>query len=71
MYLLNSQEMSFRELPLNEGRTFTKRSAVRLLDCLAMKAVCCAKELVEASSEVQGGAGQVAASLASEESMPL
>lgn len=36
-----------------------------------MEAIGCGKELVEASSEVQGWARQVAASLASEESMPL
>ena len=36
-----------------------------------MEAVCSAEELVEAAGEVKGRAGQVSASLASEEGMPL
>ena len=53
------------------GMTLTKGCAIDLLDGLAGQVVGSTKELVEASSEVQGWARQVAASLASEESMPL
>ncbi len=49
----------------------TKWSAEGLLDSLPMEAVGCAEELVEASVEVQDRAGQVSASLACEQRMPL
>lgn len=53
------------------GMTLTKGCAIDLLDGLAGQVVGSTKELVEASSEVQGRAGQVTTSLTGEESMSL
>ena len=54
-----------------ECRRYTEGSAECLLDGLSVEAIGRPKELVEASGEVQGWAGEVSASLAGEEGMPL